>query len=364
MKEPDRPYESFLDIRNIIPWITVIFFLGFLVLAIVTYRSFVISLFISAIFYILFLKPFHYISNKLGNRKTLASILAIILTILIIIIPVIFIVINLIEELTIAISIIKKYLNHFDPETLKNNEIIAKIIETFGITNTELKEIQVAIVKSAQETGISFLKDLRFLFSDFMRFIMNFIISIFLLFLFFRKGDEIAMMLYDNFPFPEGLKSQIVSRMVSVFNAVVKGNILIAFAQGLIIGLLFWIFNLSTPILYGVLGTFFGLIPVIGTNILWMPAALYLYSNGNTTEAFIFGSIAFSAYLLLENLAKPLLMDKELKLHPLLLLLSLLGGLTEFGIKGLIIGPFSITIFLTLWQLIKVWNINHGNIKE
>jgi predicted PurR-regulated permease PerM len=364
MKEPDRPYESFLDLRNIIPWITVFFFLGFLILAVLTYRSFIISLFISVIFYILFLKPYHFIFEKLGNRKTLASLLSTILTITTIIIPVIFIVINLIEEITLAIALLKKYLSTFDPESLKKNEIVAKIIITFGLTDVEIKEIQLNIIKSAQETGIFFLKNLRFFFSDLARFFMDFIISIFLLFLFFRNGDEIGKTIYENFPFPEEMKSKIVQRMISVFNAVVKGNLFIALAQGLVIGLLFWIFNLSTPILYGVLAAFFGLIPVLGTNVIWLPAAIYLYTHAGLVEAVVFGSISFAAYLLLENLAKPLLLDKELKLHPLLLLLSILGGLTEFGMKGLIIGPFSITIFLTLWQLIKIWNVNHGTIKE
>jgi len=364
MKEPDRPYESFLDIRNIIPWITVIFILGFLILAILTYRSFLMSLFISAIFYIIFLKPHHFIYQKLGNRKTLASLLSTILTIMVIVIPLVFIVINLIQEITYAVSLAKKYMNHVDPASFKKNEIIAGIIETFNITDENLKEMQINVIKSAQELGIFFLKNLRYFFSDMVHFMVNFVISLFVLFLFFRNGDEIGKTIYDNFPFPEEMKSQVVQRMISVFNAVVKGNILVAFAQGFVIGMLFWIFNLSTPILYAVLAAFFSLIPVVGTNVIWIPAAVFIYSHGHTTEAVLFSGLAFTAYLLLENLLKPLLMDKQLQLHPFLLLLSILGGIAEFGIKGLIIGPFAITIFLTLWQLIKIWNINHGIIKE
>ena len=364
MKEQEKHYESYLDIRNIIPWITVIFFLGFLILVVLTYRSFLMSLLISTVLYILFLKPYHFIFQKSGNRKTMASLFTTILMILTIVIPAILIIINLIQEITIALTLIKKYVYHMDIMDIKTNKFMAELITSMGLTDANLYEIQSRIILNAQEMGIYILKNLRYVFTDITRFLVNFIISIFVLFFFFRNGDDIGNIIYKNFPFPENMKSQVVTRMIDVFNAVVKGNIIIAFAQGLVVGLLFWIFQLPTPILYGVIGVFFGLIPVIGTNILWMPAAVYLYTHGNETQSFIFGSIAFIAYLTLENLAKPLLLDKELKLHPLLLLLSLLGGLTEFGIKGLIIGPFSITIFLTLWQLVKIWNVNHGIIKE
>ncbi|MDH4199571.1 MAG: AI-2E family transporter [Spirochaetia bacterium] len=364
MKETDRSYESFLDIRKIIPWITIIFILTFLWLTVLTYRSFLMSLFISGIFYILFLKPYHFIYDRLGQRKTLASLLTTLLMILTVAIPSIFIIANLIPEISIAIDLLRKFVIHLNPEKLKKSDMVLHAMEFFGIQEADLPAIQIKIIAAAQEFGFDVLRDLRSIFSEVARFFMNFIISIFVLFYFFRNGDEIGKTIYDNFPFAEEMKSEIVERMIAVFNAVVKGNLLIAIAQGLVLGVLFWIFDLPTPILYGILGALFGLIPVVGTNIVWIPAALSLYSHGSLIPAIVFGVLSFCSYLLLENLAKPMLLDKELNLHPLILLLALLGGIAEFGIKGLILGPFSITIFLSLWQLITVWNINHGIVKK
>lgn len=363
-KPEAKPYDSFLDIRKLIPWITVLFFLTFLVLAFLTYRSFLLSLFISGVFYIIFLKPYYFFYEKLGRKKTLASIITTTLMILTIAIPLTLIIINLIHELSYVIEFIRIYIKDFNPSEYKKNEMVLHIIRYLGLTEADIRDLQIKIFTSAQEYGFNALKDLHFIVNNVSRFFFNFIISIFVLFYFFRNGDIIGKTIYDNFPFPEELKSQVVGKMVSVFNAVVKGNIFIALAQGAVIGMLFWVFGLSTPILYGILGIFFGFIPILGTNILWIPASLYLYNHDGLAPALVFGIIAFAAYLLLENLAKPMLLDKELNLHPLVLLLAILGGLTEFGIKGLLIGPFSVTIFLTLWQLVKVWNINHGIIEK
>jgi 23S rRNA pseudouridine2605 synthase/23S rRNA pseudouridine2604 synthase len=77
----------------------------------------------------------------------------------------------------------------------------------------------------------------------------------------------------------------------------------------------------------------------VGTGVVWLPAGLYMgIAESNWIGAVIFMSLSFTSYLLLENLVKPNFLDKKLNLHPFLLFLSLLGGINEFGIPGLVIG--------------------------
>jgi predicted PurR-regulated permease PerM len=63
--------------------------------------------------------------------------------------------------------------------------------------------------------------------------------------------------------------------------------------------------------------------------------------------------ISFGSYLILENLVKPSVLDKKLNLHPFLLFLALLGGIKEFGIMGLVIGPVAVTVIVILWDFWK-----------
>ena len=67
---------------------------------------------------------------------------------------------------------------------------------------------------------------------------------------------------------------------------------------------------------------------------------------------------AFTAYLVLENFIKPKLLDKKLKIHPFLIFLSLIGGLKEFGVIGVIIGPVALTVIIIIWDFWKLFREN------
>ena len=78
----------------------------------------------------------------------------------------------------------------------------------------------------------------------------------------------------------------------------------------------------------------------------------YLLASGLDVAmvAVIYMSLSFTSYLVLENFVKPNILDKKLNLHPFLLFLALLGGIQQFGIVGLVIGPIAITILVILWD--------------
>ena len=62
-----------------------------------------------------------------------------------------------------------------------------------------------------------------------------------------------------------------------------------------------------------------------------------------------------AVYLILENVFKPILLDRKLALHPMFLFLAILGGIAEFGPSGVIIGPVVVTLFLTMWRIYHIW---------
>lgn len=180
---------------------------------------------------------------------------------------------------------------------------------------------------------------------------VNLCFSFMLLFFFYKDGHKIEQFLRDNLPFSDEIENQIGNRITEAVKAVLKGNILISLLQGVVAGLLLFFVGISNPILYGTIAAFFSLIPIIGTMVVWLPAGLYLgFFEANWIIAIIYMSLSYAAYLILENLIKPNILDKKLKLHPFLLFLSLLGGMQEFGIMGLVIGPIAVTIIVILWD--------------
>lgn len=180
---------------------------------------------------------------------------------------------------------------------------------------------------------------------------VNICFSFLLLFFFYKDGHKLELFLMNNLPFSEDVEKQIGQRISEAVKAVLKGNILISLLQGFVAGVLLFFAGIPNPILYGSIASFFSLIPVIGTAVVWLPAGLYIgFFEESWVVAVIYMSLSFTSYLVLENFVKPNILDKKLNLHPFLLFLALLGGIQQFGIVGLVIGPIAITILVILWD--------------
>ena len=96
---------------------------------------------------------------------------------------------------------------------------------------------------------------------------------------------------------------------------------------------------------------FLAFLPILGVGLVFIPASLYLLLHGRFFAAGFF--IIF--YILLsgvkEYILKPKLVGKRVRMHTLLVLFSIIGGLKMFGLLGIIYGPLVITGFLTLTNM-------------
>ncbi|MCC5814633.1 MAG: AI-2E family transporter [Leptospira sp.] len=190
-------------------------------------------------------------------------------------------------------------------------------------------------------------------------FIFNAFFAFLLLFFFYKEGKNIEKWIFKSLPFPKDLEDKIGRRIEAAVQTVVMGNLLISLIQGAVLYILVLICGFSNPFLYAIIGTFFSLIPVIGTAVVWLPLSLYLgFIESSWILAIFLMASSFSAYLILENLIKPKLLDKKLKIHPFLIFLSLIGGIKEFGLIGVIIGPVALTIIIILWDFWKLFKEN------
>ncbi|WCL50953.1 AI-2E family transporter [Leptospira sp. GIMC2001] len=196
-------------------------------------------------------------------------------------------------------------------------------------------------------------------------FIFNAFFSFLLLFFFYKEGKTVEKWIFQSLPFPKALEDKIGRRIESAVQTVMMGNLLVSLVQGAFLYIMLLISGISSPFLYASIGTFFSLIPVLGTGIIWIPIGLYLgFIEANWLLAIFFMVGSFSGYLILENYVKPKLLDRKLKIHPFLIFLSLIGGLKEFGLIGVIIGPVALTIIIILWDFWKLFRENALNFQD
>lgn len=179
--------------------------------------------------------------------------------------------------------------------------------------------------------------------------------SIFLLcvYFFLVERERIYEELTSLSPLQDSVDRNIVTRMVETVRGVVFGSLIVAIIQGVVATIGFTIFGVPGPFIWGAVVVIAAQIPMLGTAAVTVPAAIYLLLTGNVVGGIgllIWGGVAVG---LVDNLVQPYIVGGRTKMHALLILLSMLGGLQYFGPIGFILGPTILAAFLVVLELYK-----------
>lgn len=326
------------------------------------FRSYFWTGFVTLLFYLASRDYYLWLKHSLHNKfSVFAPIIMIHIVSLIIGLPLFLITKNLFQELLSFLFIIKVYLN--EDKLIPTLLSLEFLLDFF--TDKEFFWVQILNIYRQISTSYGDFLNIDSLYSIFsnttsmivgglgipLEISIKILLAILLLFFLYKDGYKIEQFLFRILPVPEELKNKIGLRFAEALKTIVKGNIIIALFQGIVVGLLLLIVGIPNTILYASVASLFSLIPVIGTMVVWLPAGFYLgLIEGRWIVAIIFMISSFTSYLILENLVKPNILDKKLNVHPFLLFLSLLGGIKEFGIEGIIIGPIALTLIVILWE--------------
>lgn len=179
-------------------------------------------------------------------------------------------------------------------------------------------------------------------------FVVGFFMLFFVVFFLFRDGEKILKVFMDISPIASSQEQILMARIISAVNGIVKGQFLVAVCQGLVATVGFFIFGVHEPFLWGAFTVIAALVPNIGTSLVMVPAVIYLLITGHTPQAIGLAIWAAFAVGLIDNFLGPKLVGSQLKLHPVLVLLAVIGGLQFFGILGFLIGPIVMAIFVQM----------------
>jgi predicted PurR-regulated permease PerM len=195
-------------------------------------------------------------------------------------------------------------------------------------------------VQQAAEKIASFL-GARFagLLKNLVSFFVDLFILIFALFFMFRDGPAIVRGAKHLLPFDEDIQTDMLEESKELIFASVAVGLLVAAIQGVLGGASFAITGISSPIFWGVLIAFFSLVPVVGSALIWGPAALWLGFGGHWGKALLVVVICGGVSTVADNIVRPMLLRNRTRLNELLLFIGVLGGLEAFGLLGLVAGP-------------------------
>ncbi len=187
--------------------------------------------------------------------------------------------------------------------------------------------------------------------------VANFLLGCFLVFFslyyFLRDGDKIKELAGAIFPLSRAHGIKLIDELEKAISGVVKGSFLIALTQGVVATVGFLIFGVPHPFIWGAVTVLAALVPTFGTSLSIVPAVLYLLLTGHTGAAVglvIWGAVAVG---LIDNFISPRVIGSKANLHPLVVLLAVLGGIQLFGVLGFLLGPIMMAVFITLLNIYR-----------
>lgn len=326
---------------------------GALLLAFMIFRPFLAPLALAAVFAVV-LQPLHNkILSKFGGRESLAALVSVLVAAICILIPLAFIGAQILGEAG------QLYASLFEPR--EGGNLVATAINDLGQKFASIQPGSETFFNNlSEDLDVYAKRALEWLLSNLGAALSSISTLVLDLFIFFvalyyllRDGQRLKKELISLSPLEDVDDEVVFGSLESAVNSVVKGSLTIALIQGAVTAIGFAIFGIPSAVLWGTVAAVAALIPAVGTSLVIIPAIIYLFVSGGIAQAIgllIWGALAVG---LIDNLLGPKLIGTGMRLHPLLVLLSVLGGIAFFGGIGIFLGPLTLSL---LFAFIKIYS--------
>jgi predicted PurR-regulated permease PerM len=230
-----------------------------------------------------------------------------------------------------------------------SNTFISTVVDKIkGLNNPTLT---LDINQYLKNLSNSLLQNVGSIFSSVVKLIFTFIMILFSLYFFLKDGDRLRNFVIRLSPFPKEADTKVFEKMEATINSVIRGQMLVAILHGIIAIIGFSIFGVPNPILWGSTVVIAALVPPIGVSLVVVPVIAYLYFSGQigaTVGLSIWEAIAMG---ILDNFIGPMIINRNLKIHPFVILLSIIGAISVFGPIGFVLGPLILTLLVALFEV-------------
>ncbi len=304
-----------------------------------------------AVFYPLF----QWLVRRLGGRRRLASVVACVVIAGLFVVPVALLTLALARESSDAYVAIRDQLESSNVSALLRERVapFAQHVSRLTGGQLQLSDRPESILVSGVGTVASFLMtNTRALLSGFANLVFAFLILVIAMYFFFVDGEGFVEWMRRLTPLTAAQENRVLRLFVRIGVATLYGSFLTALAQGVAAGIMFAVLGLPSSLLWGSAIAAASFIPLLGTALVWVPAATYFVLIGSTGKAIVLAVYSMAVVGTIDNIIKPLLLRDQMRMHTLLVFLSILGGLKLFGFIGLFLGPLAVALFETFVQLL------------
>lgn len=312
---------------------------------------FIITCFWAAVLAVIFHGMHKRITQMVGGRQNASATITTLLILLFVIVPFGLLSLALfnqaaslyasVEAGEINTTIVLDYIDESLPR-------LASFLEQFGVSIDDLRaRLNNFVAEASQFVAGQVLSIGGSLINVFVQFTL----MLYLLYFFLRDGKALTNTIIDTLPMGNIRERALFQRFAQVARATLKGTLIVAFVQGSIGGVLFASLGIPAALLWGVAMMLLSLLPVGGSAIVWVPAAIILFIQGEVVKAIIIVLVGNLIIALVDNLLRPILVGRDTHMPDYLVLISTLGGITMFGLSGFVVGPTIAALFITVWEM-------------
>ena len=185
------------------------------------------------------------------------------------------------------------------------------------------------------------------------RMSLNLTISFFGLYYVLKHPGDVWLDARPYIPFSNANQEKLGKRFKDVTVSTVIGTGVTAAIQGAVLALTFAVVGLPNGLFWGVVTTAFAILPVVGSGLIWIPAGIALFMQGRQVTGVLLIVWGVLVAQLVDNLARPLIYRRFSAIHPLITLIGAIGGVSYFGLLGLLVGPLALSYFFELIRMYR-----------
>jgi len=292
-----------------------------------------------------------WIGRRLPKRPALAATLSVIVVLFLVVLPIIGIVAAVTTEASDMYQSIRSgdirlgaLFENFSSRLPQINALLESIGLELDALSSQFSSSAVAISQFIASSALQIGQDT-------LRVAVFFILMLYLLFFCLKDGESLLEELIHALPFGDERERHLLDRFAQVSRATIKGTLVIGAVQGAIGGIAFAAVGIQAPVLWGVVMALLSIVPAVGPALIWVPATIVLAFEGSYIAASILLVVGALIISLADNVLRPILVGRDTRMPDYLVLLSTLGGLTAFGLAGVVIGPIIAAFFLSVWQM-------------
>ena len=302
--------------------------------------------------------PLHRRIQKRTHRRALAALLSTLLVLIAFLVPLTLLVLTVMQELRAAYQAIAPVIAEQGADG-----ILARLDRPLGAVGRwigmEASELRMMLAARIQSAGPAVLGKTGAVLGAAGDGVVKIVIAVGTLYCSFHYGRRLHKNVVAMSPLGPHRTETLLETVHQMIIASFYGVIAVAAAQGFLCGVGAWIAGLPSPTLWGVAAAIVSVLPLFGSALVWLPAAAVLFFQGSIGRGVFM--LVWGAGLVgtIDNFIRPWVVVAKLPVHPLVVFITMLGGVKAFGLMGILFGPVILAVTIALFRMFQE-EMGHG----